>query len=207
MAPATAAAAPALPGPLAGLADVVGIHSNDANKTRNCTVDWNSSATKKSVDGALSSTIDSGVSPARGDNGVTEVQAWKTPMARPVWRTVVATDNEIADYKLVVMLPTGYAYSPSIKPSTDTWFAVDQLDNREAPVAWTNAIGAEGLKLVWSGSTVTITTVKGDLDALDRFVIEYTGTATGTAPTTLTTTARSTGVLTKCGGNGSLGGL
>ena len=207
IAPATAVAAPALPGPLAGLADVIGVHSNPANKTAACKVDWNSSATKKSADGQLSFSIDSGVSPARGDNGVTEVQTWNTPMGAPVWRTVVATDNEIANYKLVVTLPAGYTYTTSIKPSTDNWFAVDQLDNRKAPVKWTNAIGADGLKVTWSGTTATITTVKGDLAALDRFVIEYTGTATAAAPTTLTTTARSTGVLTECGGNGSLGGI
>ncbi|ALG86215.1 hypothetical protein [Gordonia phthalatica] len=209
VAPATATAAPALPGPLAGFADVIGIHSNPANKTAGCQVDWNSSATKTQSGTEVKNEITSGVSPARGDNGVTEVQLWGNSMTSMTWRTVVATDNEIANYKLVVKLPAGYAYNATIKASTDNWFGVDQLDNRKAPVKWTKAVGPEGLHQAWSdnGTTLTVTTVKGDLGALNRFVIEFTATSTATPPTSLTTTARSTGVLTKCGGNGSLGGL
>lgn len=206
VAPATALAAPALPGPLAGLGDVVGIHGNADNKTAGCRVDWDTSATKTLVDGKVDNKITGGVSPARGDNGVTEMQLWGD-FTTPHWRTVVATDGDIANYKLVVKLPAGYTYA-TVVSNNSNWFAVDQLDNRKAPVKWTHALGSDDLAVASTdgGKAVTITVKNGGtLKALDRFVVEFTGALAGDAPTSATATARSTGSLVACGGNGSLG--
>lgn len=209
-APATALAAPALPplpAPLAGLQDVLGVHSNPDNKTKNCQVDWNSSATKKELDGTIENTINGGVTPARGDNGVTEVQLWGDNLTSPNWRVVVATDQDVKDYKLVVDLPAGYDYTQTVTPTDSNWFGVDELDNRKEPVKWTNPLGPDDLNIARDGTKVTVTLKGGTLKALDRFSITWNGSNRATDATTLTTKARSTGVLTQCGGNGSLPNL
>ena len=161
--PATASAAPMLP-PLPDFVEglLPGSLTNPNDKSRGCDVDWNSSATKKIVGGGVVDTIDGSVSTGQRSPGVTEAQLWGT-MAQPNWRVVVATNKDIADYKLVVKLPAGYQYSQTIGERDAAWFAVDDYDNRNAPVPWTNALGPEDLVVDQVGTTVTVTVKGGTL--------------------------------------------
>ncbi len=201
VAPATALATPALPGPLAGFSSIFG-NSNPDNKSRGCHVDWRSSATKTRTDSGVTNTIDGGVTPRRGDNGATEMQLWGD-FSKPFWRTIVATDGDIRNYKLEVKLPAGYAYTSEVFAADSTWFGIDGANNL---TKWPKALGPDSLTVTTSTDTrtATVKVKSGTLEGLHRFVIYFTGTPDGsTVPDSITATAKSTGLFVDCGGNGS----
>lgn len=204
-APATALASPGPASPWGSLGELwPGKTKNPENKSKGCGIDWNSSAQMTSTN----SKILGGVSPARGDDGVTEVQLWGSPGA-PNWRVVVATDHAIKDFQLKVTLPEGYTYAPSIGAADSPWFAVDELDNRHAPVPWQNVLGPNDLTVTQAGRVTTVKVKDTVLEANGRFVLSYAVTAPPTPiPASMTTTARTTGKYRNakwCTGNGSSG--
>lgn len=205
-APATAAANPSLPWGSHGHQT----QKNPYNKTKKCKVDWN---TKATMDPARTpaAKIDGGVSPARGDNGVLEMQLF-TIGADQYWRTVVATDYAITDFRMTVKLPAGPAYTTWILEETNPWFAVDELDNRISPVPWNKPLGPGQITLSGTDGTYTVTLDENTLPKNGRFVLTFWRPF---ADIELTATAEITGTFTdkkacasgQHGGNGSNGSL
>lgn len=203
-APATALASPGTAPSWGSVGDLLPGNDNPQNKSKGCSVDWNSSAQMTSTD----TTIRGGVSPARGDDGVTEVQLWGSPAA-PHWRVVVAADHAIKDFTLKVTLPEGYTYTPSIEAADSNWFGVDKLDNRNEPVPWQKVLGPDDVTVDQAGRVTTVKIKDNVLDTNGRFVLNYTVTSPPSpVPASITTTARATGKYQNakwCTGNGSSG--
>ena len=157
--------------------------------------------------------IDGGVSPARGDNGVLEMQVW-ADSGLQYWRTVVATDYAISDFRMTVKLPAGPAYTTWILEKTHPWFAVDEYDNRfpATAVPWNHPLGPDEVTVSGTDGSYTVTLDGNTLPKNGRFVLTFWRPFVDTE---LTATAKITGAFTdkkacasgQHGGNGSNGSL